>query len=85
MCSPAQNSQALQENNMLTTLCILSLDQGKIAPRYDIEPMSMEEAAEAGVGTMQEASWHAGRSTSEIWKGLLVRIATRIGGSLSHA
>lgn len=70
---------------MLTTLCILSLDQGKIAPRYDIEPKSHEDAAEAVAGALQTANWHVGRTALAIWRGLLVRTIARIGSALSHA
>jgi hypothetical protein len=54
VCSQAQDAQHLQENIMLTTLSITSLNQGKIAPRYGREPTPVEEAATVEV---QKAQW----------------------------
>jgi len=47
---------------MVTTLSILSLDQGKIAPHYDIEPMSPEETAEAALSKSHSTNRNASGS-----------------------
>ena len=52
---------------MLTTLSIVSLDQGKIAPRYDVEPKSTEEMTEAAVSKMEIPSRRLSRSVLAIW------------------
>ena len=75
------------ETVMLTTLSILSLDQGKIAPRYDLGPKSPDEAAEALVlaGVPAPASWPISQVARTISNRLFVRITTRNGGTVSHA
>jgi len=70
---------------MLTTLSIISLDQGKFAPRYDLEPKSAEEAAEDAVCRMELAPRQAGQTLLAIWKGLSGRFGRRTAGSLAHA
>ena len=70
---------------MLTTLSIVSLDQGKIAPRYDIEPANSEDAAEVMADAEQSPSWNVDRSVLAIWTSRLVTMVIRLGSAMSHA
>ena len=57
---------------MVTTLCITSLNQGKIAPRYDLESKSVEAAAEEAACKLELEPWHIGHRASAIWKAIFV-------------
>jgi len=70
---------------MLTTLSITSLSQGNITPRYDLEPKSVEEAAEEAACRMELETWHVGQVASAIWKRLSARFGRHTVGHLSHA
>ena len=70
---------------MVTTLSLTSMNQGKIAPRYDLEPKSVEAAAEEAACRMELEPWHVGQTASAIWKVLSARFGLRIAGRLSHA
>ena len=70
---------------MVTTLCITSLNQGKIAPRYDLEPKSAEELAEAAAGTMEQPKWHVIQAAMAIWKRIPVGFGHRAPSGPSRA
>ena len=70
---------------MVTTLCITSLNQGKIAPRYDLEPKSPEEEAEEAACRMDPVPWQAGQTAIGIWKALFARFIIGTAGRVSPA
>ena len=70
---------------MLTTLSITSLNQGKIAPRFDLEPKSAEEAAEEAACRNELAPWQAGQTAASFWMVLSARVGLRNAGRRSPA
>jgi hypothetical protein len=80
-----KNPQSSQEVIVLTTLCIISLDQGKIAPRYDIEPKSPEEVPETAACKMEQPNWQIRQTSLAIWKGISAKFGYRQAGKVSHA
>ena len=66
---------------MLTTLSITSMNQGKIAPRYDIEPRSVEKAA----CRMEIAPWQVRQSALVVRTRLLTWFGRRNIGHQSPA
>jgi len=69
---------------MLTTLCITSLHQGNFAPRYDVEPKSAEELAEAAAGKMEQPMWQVTQAALAIWKRIPAGFGHWAPSDLSH-
>jgi len=70
---------------MLTTLSITSMNQGKIAPRYDVEPKTAEELAQFLEPQTVTRSTRIGRFFLSTLAGILAPIRHRKPGKLHHA
>jgi hypothetical protein len=70
---------------MLTTLSIVSLDQGKFAPHYDIEPKWSDELAELAASKTETPVGRFGHLALAIWQKVSARVGHRKPSAVSHA
>jgi len=70
---------------MLTTLSIVSLDQGKFAPRYDIEPKPAGESDILAASKTETPVGRLGHLALAVWQKVSARVGHRKPSAVSHA
>jgi hypothetical protein len=70
---------------MLTTLSIVSLDQGKIAPRHDFEPNPARESHPLTASETEATVARLGHLAQAIWQEVSARVGHRKPSAVSHA